>query len=121
VVVVVVVVVVERIGDLKYYRQSPTYLSLYVYTKLIPPSLLLPLLLFHQVLLNKKYTLPHRVVDAVVDYFVRFGSQNHPQGLPVLWHQALLAFAQVRSFVVVGVEVVVLVIVVVVITSSQVK
>lgn len=49
-----------------------------------------------QVLLNKKYTLPHRVVDAVVDYFLRFGSSSSSSSsLPVLWHQGLLVFAQV--------------------------
>ena len=54
-------------------------------------------------LLNKKYTLPYRVIDAVADYFVSFaeyeGSHQQQQQdmgptLPVLWHQSLLVFAQ---------------------------
>ncbi|TKA69409.1 hypothetical protein B0A55_07835 [Friedmanniomyces simplex] len=71
-------------------------------------------------LLEKKYALPYRVVDALVFHFLRFravqqqpqtnggdismtGSGAKPAGatataldhkLPVLWHQCLLAFAQ---------------------------
>lgn len=44
-------------------------------------------------LLNKKYTLPYRVIDALASYFVRFASQPSA-ALPVLWHQSLLVFAQ---------------------------
>lgn len=61
-------------------------------------------------LLEKKYALPYRVVDALVFHFVRFKAMQQQQDinmdgtggkkgiggekLPVLWHQCLLAFAQ---------------------------
>lgn len=47
---------------------------------------------FIRVLLDKKYALPYRVVDALVDHFVRFGREERT--LPVVWHQALLCFVQ---------------------------
>ncbi|KAI7129411.1 hypothetical protein KC352_g31524, partial [Hortaea werneckii] len=78
--------------------------------------------IFIRVLLEKKYALPYRVIDALVFYFLRFravlqqqqgvdggdvnmtggGAGGFPGGkkgpgdhkLPVLWHQCLLAFAQ---------------------------
>ena len=43
-------------------------------------------------LLEKKYALPYRAVDAVVEYFVRMKSETHT--LPLLWHKSLLSFAQ---------------------------
>ncbi|KAI8849717.1 Bystin [Chytridium lagenaria] len=48
--------------------------------------------LFLRILLDKKYALPYKVVDAIVLHFVRFKSDHRP--LPVLWHQCLLVFAQ---------------------------
>jgi len=48
--------------------------------------------IFLRVLLDKKYALPFRVIDALVYHFVRF--QTDKRELPVLWHQALLTFAQ---------------------------
>lgn len=63
-------------------------------------------------LLEKKYALPYRVIDALVFHFLRFRALQEDvamggagggfgnkkgaasQGLPVLWHQSLLAFAQ---------------------------
>ncbi|EWM28300.1 Bystin [Nannochloropsis gaditana] len=64
--------------------------------------------IFLKALLNKKYTLPYRVIDSLVEYFVSFAEyEGHSltastgapiQGadpvLPVLWHQSLLLFAQ---------------------------
>lgn len=67
--------------------------------------------IFIRVLLEKKYALPYRVVDALVFHFLRFRTQNTAENgmqgvsgpgaslmtaekLPVLWHQGLLAFAQ---------------------------
>ena len=47
---------------------------------------------FLRTLLDKKYALPYRVVDAVVFHFVRFTSDS--RALPVLWHQSLLTFVQ---------------------------
>eukprot|EP01048_Picozoa_sp_COSAG05_P023474 COSAG05_NODE_5100_length_1263_cov_1.665808_1_plen_97_part_00 len=44
-------------------------------------------------LCDKKYALPHRVLDAMVAHFVR--TADDPRGLmPVLWHQSLLTFVQ---------------------------
>ncbi|KAA8911807.1 hypothetical protein TRICI_003704 [Trichomonascus ciferrii] len=48
--------------------------------------------LFIKVLLDKKYALPYRVVDAMVFHFMRF--RAHPTTLPVIWHQSFLVFAQ---------------------------
>ncbi|KAJ3146453.1 hypothetical protein HDU86_008505 [Geranomyces michiganensis] len=48
--------------------------------------------LFIRVLLDKKYALPFKVVDALVFHFIRF--KNDHREMPVLWHQALLVFAQ---------------------------
>ncbi|CAO3582572.1 unnamed protein product [Absidia cylindrospora] len=48
--------------------------------------------LFIRILLDKKYALPYKVVDALVSHFARF--QNDPREMPVLWHQSLLVFAQ---------------------------
>lgn len=43
-------------------------------------------------LIEKKYALPYRVVDAAVDWFVGMKSDTRP--LPVVWHKCLLAVAQ---------------------------
>lgn len=51
-----------------------------------------PVSLFIKVLLDKKYALPYKVVDAMVFYFVRFRAYTEP--LPVIWHQTFLVFAQ---------------------------
>lgn len=48
--------------------------------------------LFIRVLLDKKYALPFKVVDAMVFHFVRF--REHDRALPVIWHQSFLTFAQ---------------------------
>lgn len=48
--------------------------------------------LFIGVLLNKKYALPYEVVDSVVEHFLRVREERETP--PVLWHQALLVFAQ---------------------------
>ncbi|KAK9455088.1 Bystin-domain-containing protein [Dipodascopsis uninucleata] len=57
--------------------------------------------LFMRVLIDKKYALPYKVVDGVVFHFLRFNAPSVRQeakgtdgGLPLLWHKALLAFAQ---------------------------
>lgn len=63
--------------------------------------------IFIRTLLEKKYALPYRVVDALVFHFLRFravqdgdmamsgvGGKRNDMKLPVLWHQCLLAFAQ---------------------------
>lgn len=48
--------------------------------------------LFIRILIDKKYALPYRVLDALVAHFIQFRSERRP--LPVIWHQALLSFAQ---------------------------
>jgi essential nuclear protein 1 len=48
--------------------------------------------LFIKILLDKKYALPYKVVDAIVFHFVRFRANETP--LPVVWHQSFLVFAQ---------------------------
>ncbi|XP_035209379.1 bystin-like, partial [Stegodyphus dumicola] len=49
--------------------------------------------IFMRILLEKKYALPFRVVDAVVAHFLRFVDDKRE--LPLLWHQCLLTFAQI--------------------------
>lgn len=49
--------------------------------------------LFLRLLIEKKYALPYRVIDAVVFHFVRFLSDT--RDMPVLWYQALLRFVQI--------------------------
>ncbi|KAI9915460.1 hypothetical protein PsorP6_008245 [Peronosclerospora sorghi] len=48
--------------------------------------------MFIRVLLNKKYSLPTRVISELSQHFLRFTSDTRK--LPVLWHQSLLVFAQ---------------------------
>jgi len=48
--------------------------------------------IFIKVLVNKKYALPYRTIDALVVHFMSFASDSRL--LPVLWHQSLLYFAQ---------------------------
>lgn len=47
-------------------------------------------------LIDKKYALPYRVVDALVAHFLHF--QAEERTLPVVWHQSLLAFVQRYKF-----------------------
>eukprot|EP00268_Persea_americana_P023263 TRINITY_DN2290_c0_g2_i5.p1 TRINITY_DN2290_c0_g2~~TRINITY_DN2290_c0_g2_i5.p1 ORF type:complete len:504 (+),score=90.82 TRINITY_DN2290_c0_g2_i5:72-1514(+) len=47
---------------------------------------------FIKLFLDKKYALPYRVLDAVVDHFMRFLEDSRI--MPVIWHQSLLAFVQ---------------------------
>lgn len=47
---------------------------------------------FLRVLLDKKYALPLKVVDALVDHFMAFVREERE--LPVVWHQSLLCFVQ---------------------------
>ncbi|KAK7471119.1 snoRNA-binding rRNA-processing protein [Stygiomarasmius scandens] len=56
--------------------------------------------LFIRVLIDKKFSLPYKVVDALVFHFIRLSntykakSRADSEKLPVLWHQSLLVFAQ---------------------------
>ena len=47
---------------------------------------------FLRTLIDKKYSLPFRVIDAICDHFVSFKSDTRK--MVVLWHQALLIFVQ---------------------------
>jgi len=51
-----------------------------------------PVTLFMKTLLNKKYSLPYRVIDGLVKYFVGFEADERE--MPVVWHQNLLTFVQ---------------------------
>ncbi|XP_068598792.1 bystin [Brachionichthys hirsutus] len=48
--------------------------------------------IFLRLLLDKKYALPFRVLDALVAHFLSF--RNEKRVLPVLWHQSFLTLAQ---------------------------
>lgn len=48
--------------------------------------------IFLRLLIDKKYALPFRVVDALVFHFLAFRTDQRV--LTVLWHQCFLAFAQ---------------------------
>jgi len=48
--------------------------------------------LFMKTLLDKKYSLPYRVIDTLTKYFVKF--QTDFRRLPVIWHQNVLMFVQ---------------------------
>jgi essential nuclear protein 1 len=48
--------------------------------------------IFIRTLIEKRYALPFRVVDALVHHFIRFRTDTRE--LPVLWHQSLLSFVQ---------------------------
>jgi len=56
--------------------------------------------LFIRVLIDKKFELPYKVVDALVFHFIRLSNsykaktRGESEKLPVLWHQSLLVFAQ---------------------------
>ncbi|EEF46518.1 bystin [Ricinus communis] len=47
---------------------------------------------FIKLLVEKKYALPYRVVDAVVSHYMKF--LDDTRIMPVIWHQSLLAFVQ---------------------------
>lgn len=51
---------------------------------------------FIRVLLDKKYALPYKVLDALVEHFMRF--EKEARQLPVVWHQALLTLVQRYKF-----------------------
>ncbi|XP_037954180.1 bystin-like [Teleopsis dalmanni] len=48
--------------------------------------------IFIRYLLNKRYALPYRVIDAAVFHFLRF--EHDKRDMPVLWHHSLLVFVQ---------------------------
>lgn len=51
--------------------------------------------IFMRILIDKKYTLPYRVLETLIEYFCIFGSySNTSDHMTVLWYQALLSFVQ---------------------------
>lgn len=48
--------------------------------------------IFIRILLDKRYALPYRVVDAAVFHFLKF--EHDKREMPILWHQSLLTFVQ---------------------------
>lgn len=48
---------------------------------------------FIKLLIEKKYALPYRVLDAMVSHFLKF-LEEEERVMPVIWHQSLLAFIQ---------------------------
>merc|ERR1711881_305799 len=46
--------------------------------------------IFLRTMVEKKYNLPYRVLDAMVFHFLRF--QQEERKMPVLWHQCMLSF-----------------------------
>lgn len=51
-----------------------------------------PVCLVLKTLINKKYSLPLRVVNTVCDYFCAFAEDERK--MPLIWHQTLLVFIQ---------------------------
>ena len=51
-----------------------------------------PVTIMLHTLVDKKYALPLRVVDALVQFFVTF--RDVDQEMPLVWHRALLTFAE---------------------------
>lgn len=47
-------------------------------------------------LINKKYTLPIKVIECLVAHFCAFSAEG--QALPLVWHRALLLFVQRYKF-----------------------
>ena len=86
-----------RIAEMDYTGQSHLY-SYEVY--LLKVQILGPNSLFIRVLVDKKFELPYKVVDALVFHFIRLSNsykaktRGDSAKLPVLWHQSLLVFAQ---------------------------
>ena len=48
--------------------------------------------IFIRILLDKRYALPYRVVDAAVFHFLKF--EHDKREMPILWHQSFLTFVQ---------------------------
>ncbi|KAK6742579.1 hypothetical protein RB195_010065 [Necator americanus] len=47
---------------------------------------------FLRALIDKKFALPYKAIDAIVSHFLRM--KNDERDMPVLWHQCLLAVCQ---------------------------
>lgn len=89
-----------RLANMDYSGIS-SFALLYAFFFLITNNFFLagPNSLFIRVLVDKKYALPYKVVDALVFHFIRLSNtykakKGESEKLPVLWHQSLLVFAQ---------------------------
>ena len=51
-----------------------------------------PTSFFIQTLLSKKYAMPFKALDGLVEHFMRFELEDRE--LPTIWHQSLLMFIQ---------------------------
>eukprot|EP00792_Barthelona_sp_PAP020_P004159 TRINITY_DN1928_c0_g1_i1.p1 TRINITY_DN1928_c0_g1~~TRINITY_DN1928_c0_g1_i1.p1 ORF type:complete len:435 (+),score=113.80 TRINITY_DN1928_c0_g1_i1:29-1306(+) len=49
---------------------------------------------FIKMFLDKKYNLPHSLIDKIVDHIVSFSSWSRTEKLPVIWHQMILSLAE---------------------------
>ncbi|KRX05256.1 hypothetical protein PPERSA_00557 [Pseudocohnilembus persalinus] len=54
-----------------------------------------PIGIIQRVLIEKKYALPVRVIQSLIDSFMKF--QNDERNMPVIWHQYLLRFVQLYN------------------------
>lgn len=87
-----------RIAEMDYTGTCFPLLSLRFFS--YKGSILGPNSLFIRVLIDKKFELPYKVVDALVFHFIRLSNtykarnRGESDRLPVLWHQSLLVFAQ---------------------------
>jgi essential nuclear protein 1 len=85
-----------RIAEMDYTGQSHLLLR----CASIESPITGPNSLFIRVLVDKKFELPYKVVDALVFHFIRLSNsykaktRGDSAKLPVLWHQSLLVFAQ---------------------------
>ena len=57
---------------------------------------------FIKVLLSKRYSLPTKAIDMLVDYFCKFGvpevGKEQVADMPVMWHQTLLSFVSTYKY-----------------------
>lgn len=57
---------------------------------------------FIKVLLSKRYALPTKALDILIDFFCKFGVPDEDEDkvpeMPVMWHQSLLAFVSAYKY-----------------------
>jgi hypothetical protein len=54
-----------------------------------------PLCILMKTIVEKRYALPNRVIDGVVEFLVKFVLET--KTLPVVWHQLVLKFCEFYS------------------------
>ncbi|EYU38207.1 hypothetical protein ABFS82_13G060000 [Erythranthe guttata] len=80
------------IGDILKKMSIPVLHSSVALLKLAGMEYFSKTSLFITILIEKKYALPYRVLDALVAHFMKYYDESDV--MPVVWHQSLLAFAQ---------------------------